>query len=97
MRKGTYNGKEVAVKTLLGSIEQQRMQREPLYMTMVKGHPRFVTLYGICLKETETLLVMEYVAGGSLFDFLHKTKEELKFPNAINLLHQAAQVSCQLI
>ncbi|TDG41633.1 hypothetical protein AWZ03_011959 [Drosophila navojoa] len=48
------------------------------------------------MERTETLLVMEYISGGSLYDFLHKTEEELTYSNAINLLCQAAEALAYL-
>ncbi|XP_030244387.1 mitogen-activated protein kinase kinase kinase 7-like [Drosophila navojoa] len=94
--KGKYKGKDVAIKKISSNIEHGNIQREPFYMSMVRDHANFVKLYAMVMERTETLLVMEYISGGSLYDFLHKTEEELTYSNAINLLCQAAEALAYL-
>lgn len=92
--KGKYQGEDVAIKIIGYNIEHEHIQREPFYMAMVSGHANFVKLHAVVMEKTETLLVMEYIDGGNLFRFLHHTKEELTYSQAINLLCQAAEVCC---
>lgn len=79
----------------MGKVNQKDLKRELFYLKMVEGNAHFVQLYGIIMGEGEIQFVMEYVAGGCFYDFLHMTKEEkLTYSNAIELLRQAAEVCC---
>ncbi|TDG41629.1 hypothetical protein AWZ03_011955 [Drosophila navojoa] len=90
--KGKYSGRDVAIKKIeMDMVNKKDVDRELFYLNMVKGHALFVELYGLIIEATAIHLVMEYVAGGSLEHFLHNTKEELMYSQAINLLRQAAE------
>ena len=76
---GEYQGTPVAIKELLGNMEEeaniqfQAFQQECFVMSCLH-HPNLVKLYGIC--TTPPLrMVLELIPCGDLFDFLHPKDE----------------------
>lgn len=46
-------------------------------------HPKVIKLIGVCLSPL--CMVMEYVAGGSLYKILHETKSELSYGQKLKI------------
>ncbi|XP_032584759.1 putative mitogen-activated protein kinase kinase kinase 7-like [Drosophila mojavensis] len=87
--------KEIAIDPKTWT-DNKNVHRELFYLEKVNGHALIVQLYGLIMEETAIHLVMEYVAGGSLFHFLHNTRDELTYSQAITLLRQAAEALAYL-
>ncbi|XP_056620777.1 tyrosine-protein kinase Blk [Triplophysa dalaica] len=85
------NRQKVAIKTLKeGSMEPEAFLQEANLMKQLK-HDRLVKLYAVVTKEP-ILIVAEYMAHGSLLDFL-KTDDgrKLKLPKLIDMAAQIAE------
>ncbi|TPX44832.1 hypothetical protein SeMB42_g04192 [Synchytrium endobioticum] len=69
----TLTGQKVAVKiidkTKLDKATAKKLHREVRIMKML-SHPHIVKLYEVIETQTELYLVLEYVAGGEIFDYL---------------------------
>jgi len=64
-------GKKCAVKVIKRSnTSENRLSLEISILKQIKGHPNVVGLYDCFCTNTEVKLVMEYVSGGELFDYL---------------------------
>jgi len=80
--RGFYRGHEVAIKQLKedalagGSLAPQQLQelRKELNALRKLKHPRLIHFFGACLQVPTVCLVMEFMAGGSLYNLLHVTK-----------------------
>jgi len=47
-------------------------------MRSIKSHPNVVTLFGVCSKpETPLCIIMEYVSGGTLWEYANKNRIDL--------------------
>lgn len=82
--KGMYHGEEVAIKKLHaldGNITPPQMEefRKEIGNLQALRHERLVSFIGATyLKQTCSLcLVLEYMAGGSLYALLHQSTEKL--------------------
>lgn len=88
MGQGTYGkvqlginketGQEVAIKTIKKSkIESEadliRIRREIQIMSSVQ-HPNIIHIYEVFENKDKMVLVMEYAAGGELYDYLSERK-----------------------
>ncbi|XP_058207863.1 serine/threonine-protein kinase STY13-like isoform X3 [Rhododendron vialii] len=77
--KGTYNGKDVAIKLLerpendleRAHLMEQQFQQEVMMLATLK-HPNIVRFIGGCRKPLVWCIVTEYAKGGSVRQFLTK-------------------------
>ena len=72
VRRGIFQGTEVAVKQLLGIAdddERALLTREAQLMATLR-HPNMALFLGACLVERDIFIVMEYYRRGSLQDVL---------------------------
>ena len=75
-QKGTST---VAVKTLkesAGDKEKRDLQHELAVMKMLDPHPNVVRLLGCCTEKDPIFVILEYVSGGTLQDFLRKSRSD---------------------
>ncbi|KIH62482.1 hypothetical protein ANCDUO_07235 [Ancylostoma duodenale] len=70
LRTGLMESKEVAIKTIIGSIsseENEKLFREAMLMRRLV-HPNVVMLIGVASNEEPVMIVMEFAQGGSVLD-----------------------------
>lgn len=67
--RGSWNGAEVAVKKISGLHHLEEMKKEINALRQMR-HPRLVRFMGACIQPPQLLVVMEFMAGGSLHDRL---------------------------
>ena len=75
LAKHKKTGKEVAIKMVVKtemSPEDLELQRNEIEIFKVCQHPSIIRLLDIFENETEIYLVMEYMKGGDLFDYLQR-------------------------
>jgi serine/threonine protein kinase len=53
-------------------------------------HPNLVSLLGVCTKQPPYLMVLEFLAGGSLDVWLPENGPKLSVPRLLHILHQVA-------
>ena len=72
MWKGTWKGKEVAIKKCL-----RPDPTDVEILQQLDPHPNIIALYGfvVDVKSMSCSIVTELIKGGSMFDFLHKQKK----------------------
>lgn len=85
------NNIDVAVKTLReGTMSTQAFLQEAAIMKKFR-HNRLVALYAVCSKEEPIYIVQEYMAKGSLLDFLREGEGRLlQFEDLIYIASQIA-------
>ncbi|XP_037482594.1 serine/threonine-protein kinase STY8-like [Triticum dicoccoides] len=79
--RGTYLGVDVAMKYLRTGHANDDSKVEFLQQIMILrsvNHENVIRFYGACTKHRWYLIVTEYMAGGNLYDFLHKQKNTLE-------------------
>ncbi|CAD5111924.1 DgyrCDS1185 [Dimorphilus gyrociliatus] len=70
VRKATYRGKIVAVKTLKeGTMPKEKFMEEANAMKNLK-HPNIVSLFAVCSREEPIYILTEFMDHGSLLSFL---------------------------
>jgi len=67
--RGSWNGKEVAIKKISGVSHLQEMVKEVNALRRLR-HPRLVLFIGACIQLPLLLVVTEFMPGGSLHDRL---------------------------
>mmetsp|Transcript_161738 Transcript_161738/g.298417 ORF Transcript_161738/g.298417 Transcript_161738/m.298417 type:complete len:487 (+) Transcript_161738:267-1727(+) len=89
--RGNYKGQAVAVKQcVVGDIKDTNMLLEEIRCLQALRHPRLVSYLGCCNKRPHVLMLMEYMSGGSLNDFLFKKKTSLKFNDRARMAYEVA-------
>jgi 5'-AMP-activated protein kinase catalytic alpha subunit len=93
VKLGIHNstGEKVAVKILEKDKIQdvndvERVAREIHILKMIR-HPNIIQLYEIIETPKQLYLIMEYVSGGELFDYIVKN-HRVKEPMAVKFFHQ---------
>jgi len=80
----------IAIKTLKSTAtekDKKDLLNELAVMKMMESHPNVVRLLGCCTEEDPVYVILEYVNGGTLQDFLRKSRSEHHYKN----LHGASQ------
>ncbi|KAI5581973.1 hypothetical protein BDE02_07G054100 [Populus trichocarpa] len=99
--RGTYCSQEVAIKVLKPERVSGEMLREfsrEVYIMRKVRHKNVVQFIGACDRSPNLCIVTEFMAKGSLYNFLHKQKGVFKLPclikvaidvsKGMNYLHQ---------
>lgn len=60
VKKMLYRDMEVAVKILKGNASERELMREANVMHEIGDHPGVPFLYGVCVRDTHFMLVMQY-------------------------------------
>ncbi|XP_050365202.1 serine/threonine-protein kinase STY46-like [Argentina anserina] len=81
LHRGIYLGQDVAVKILrsehLSAAQEDEFAHEVAILREVH-HRNVVRFIGACTKSPHLCIVTEYMPGGSLYDYLHKSRNVLK-------------------
>ncbi|CAN1122238.1 Serine/threonine-protein kinase STY17 [Linum perenne] len=86
--KGTYCSQEVAVKVLKPERVSAEMLREfsqEVYIMRKVRHKNVVQFIGACTQPPNLCIVTEFMARGSIYDFLHKQDGVFKLPSLIRV------------
>ncbi|WCJ32739.1 ACT-like protein tyrosine kinase family protein [Euphorbia peplus] len=86
--KGTYCSQEVAIKVLKPERVSSEMLREfsqEVYIMRKIRHKNVVQFIGACTRPPNLCIVTEFMARGSIYDFLHKHKGMFKLPSLIKV------------
>ena len=87
LAKHEFTGHQVAVKILnkhkIKDMHMaEKMQRE-IQILKLLHHPHIIKLYEVIPTATDIFLILEYVAGGELFDYIvqhgRSTEQEARF------------------
>ncbi|CAL5004631.1 unnamed protein product [Urochloa decumbens] len=86
--RGTYNGLDVAIKSLrianLNNPSEIEFLQEVLILRRVK-HDNILRFYGACTKHPYYCIITEYMPGGNLYDFLHKHNNFLELVTILKI------------
>ncbi|KAF3324916.1 serine/threonine-protein kinase HT1-like isoform X1 [Carex littledalei] len=86
--RGTYCSQDVAIKVLKPERVNTDMQREfaqEVYIMRKVRHKNVVQFIGACTKPPSLCIVTEFMAGGSVYDYLHKQRGVFKPPALLRL------------
>ena len=64
--------------------ERRSLQLEMDMMKELGAHRHLVTMLACCSKGSDLALVMEYVPGGNLHDFLRSHRQNVRWKNSPN-------------
>eukprot|EP00118_Oscarella_pearsei_P005157 m.23338 g.23338 ORF g.23338 m.23338 type:complete len:962 (+) comp28457_c0_seq2:26-2911(+) len=98
------DGKTVAAKVLttgprLPKNTVKVFFKETSILLNLKPHPNIVKFYGICPNPKRFCIVLEYVEGGSLFDWLYESEDESSIARNpdVDLWNHRIDIACQII
>ncbi|KAL1215601.1 Serine/threonine-protein kinase STY17 [Cardamine amara subsp. amara] len=86
--KGTYCSQEVAIKILKPERVNTEMLREfsqEVYIMRKVRHKNVVQFIGACTRSPNLCIVTEFMARGSIYDFLHKQKGVFKIQSLLKV------------
>ncbi|KAF5753084.1 serine/threonine-protein kinase EDR1-like [Tripterygium wilfordii] len=86
--KGTYCSQEVAIKVLKPERVHAEMLGEfsqEVYIMRKIRHKNVVQFMGACTRPPNLCIVTEFMAKGSIYDFLHKQKGSFKLPTLLKV------------
>ncbi|XP_043810046.1 serine/threonine-protein kinase STY17 isoform X2 [Manihot esculenta] len=86
--RGTYCSQEVAIKILKPERVSAEMLREfsqEVYIMRKIRHKNVVQFIGACTRPPNLCIVTEFMARGSIYDFLHKQKGVFKLSSLIKV------------
>ncbi|GAV78579.1 ACT domain-containing protein/Pkinase_Tyr domain-containing protein [Cephalotus follicularis] len=86
--KGTYCTQEVAIKVLKPERVSADMLKEfsqEVYIMRKIRHKNVVQFIGACTRPPNLCIVTEFMAKGSIYDFLHKQKGVFKLPSLLKV------------
>ncbi|KAL0798488.1 hypothetical protein Bca101_053663 [Brassica carinata] len=86
--KGTYCSQEVAIKILKPERVNAEMLREfsqEVYIMRKVRHKNVVQFIGACTRSPNLCIVTEFMARGSIYDFLHKQKGVFKLQSLLKV------------
>jgi serine/threonine protein kinase len=76
--------REIAVMKVCGSVHA----RAVLTLCQLLDHPNIMKMYDVWSSRKELYLVLEYVEGGELFDYLCSRGSRLPVPEAVSIIKQ---------
>lgn len=86
--RGTYCSQDVAIKILKPERVNADMLREfaqEVYIMRKIRHKNVVQFIGACTQPPHLCIVTEFMARGSVYDFLHKQKGVFKLPSLLKV------------
>nr|XP_043616178.1 serine/threonine-protein kinase STY46-like [Erigeron canadensis] len=86
--KGIFCTQDVAIKALKEEYLNENVQREfaqEVYIMRKVRHKNVVQFIGACTKPPNLCIVTEFMAGGSLYDFLHNQRGQFDVPTILKI------------
>uniref|UniRef100_M4F847 non-specific serine/threonine protein kinase n=1 Tax=Brassica campestris TaxID=3711 RepID=M4F847_BRACM len=99
LHKGTYCSQEVAIKFLKPERVNTEILREfsqEVYIMRKVRHKNVVQFLGACTRSPTLCIVTEFMARGSIYDFLHKQKCAFKLQTLLKVALDVAKGMCYL-
>ncbi|CAN8257763.1 unnamed protein product [Cochlearia groenlandica] len=99
LHKGFYCSQEVAIKFLKPERVNTEMLREfsqEVYIMRKVRHKNVVQFMGACTRSPTLCIVTEFMARGSIYDFLHKQKCAFKLQTLLKVALDVAKGMCYL-
>lgn len=92
--RGSYCGQDVAIKILRDANEDSTQLEEFLQEVSIMRkvrHKNIVQFIGACTRKPNLCIVFEYMAGGTVFDYIHRQKDKLKIPTLLKMATDVAR------
>ncbi|KAL8233283.1 hypothetical protein R6Q57_003061 [Mikania cordata] len=86
--KGTFCTQDVAIKAFKDEYLYDNVQREfsqEVYIMRKIRHKNIVQFIGASTRPPNLCIVTEYMAGGSLYDFLHNQRDHFDVPTILKI------------
>ncbi|XP_071728585.1 serine/threonine-protein kinase STY46-like [Rutidosis leptorrhynchoides] len=86
--KGTFCTQDVAIKAIKDEYINENVQREfaqEVYIMRKIRHKNVVQFIGACTSPPNLYIVTEFMAGGSVYDFLHNQKGHFDVPTVLKI------------
>ncbi|PWA60471.1 serine-threonine/tyrosine-protein kinase catalytic domain-containing protein [Artemisia annua] len=86
--KGTFCTQDVAIKALKDEYLNENVQREfaqEVYIMRKVRHKNVVQFIGACTRPPNLCIVTEFMAGGSVYDFLHNQRGHFDVPTILKI------------
>lgn len=95
VHKGSWRGTQVAIKVIVDPVITQELRQEfenEIMMLNYLRHPRTVLLMAASFKPPHFTVVSEYVTNGTLYDYLHRSREEIPLEKKLKIINQICEV-----
>ncbi|CAF1510581.1 unnamed protein product [Didymodactylos carnosus] len=73
--QGTWNNRVVAIKKFVGQHTRHAEQEMKLLRTL--NHPNIIQCFDHQQDRTDTYLIMEFIEGGTLFEYIQRSYDEM--------------------
>ncbi|XP_071709785.1 serine/threonine-protein kinase STY46-like isoform X2 [Rutidosis leptorrhynchoides] len=86
--KGTFCNQDVAIKSISDKYMNENVQREfdqEVYIMRNIRHKNVVQFIGACTRPPNLCIVTEFMAGGSVYDFIHNQKGHFDIPTVLKI------------
>lgn len=95
VHKAIWKGTRVAAKVIVDPVITQDLRLEfenEIMMLNFLRHPNTVLLMSASFKPPHFIMVSEFVPNGTLFDALHKSREDIPMDRKLNIINQICSV-----
>ena len=89
VHRAMWRGTQVAVKIIVDPVITQELRQEfenEIMMLNYLRHPRTILLMAASFKPPHFAVVSEYINNGTLYDLLHRSREEISIDRKLNIL-----------
>ena len=94
VHKAIWRGTQVAVKVIVDPVITQELRQEfenEIMMLNYLRHPHTILLMAASFKPPHFSVVSEYVNNGTLYDLLHRSREEISLDRKLNIINQVCE------
>ena len=95
VHKATWKGARVAAKVIVDPVITPDLRSEfenEILMLNYLRHPNTVLLMAASFKPPHFTILSEYVPNGTLFDYLHKSREDITLERKLSIITQLTNV-----
>ena len=94
VHRGVWRGTQVAIKVIVDPVITPELRQEfenEIMMLNYLRHPHTILLMAASFKPPHFTVVSEYINNGTLYDLLHRSREEISVDRKLNIMSQICE------